>query len=140
MGFRVGNVICASRDGTTHDELLKGATDTHNVLNYGMGYDLRRFSTLTQINKDTVKRLVPLWNYSFDDNRSEESQPLVYKGVIYITTNNATMAVDAKMASRSGKRRSNTRRRRHASLAAILSTAALLFMTARSFAQRSTPM
>jgi alcohol dehydrogenase (cytochrome c) len=80
----------------TQDELLKGATDTHNVLNYGMGYNLQRFSTLTQINKDTVKRLVPVWNYSFDDNRSEETQPLVYKGVIYVTTDSATMAVDAK--------------------------------------------
>src|SRR6516164_9252594 len=80
----------------THDDLLKGATDTHNVINYGMGYNLQRFSTLTQINKDTVRRLVPVWNYSFDDNRGEETQPLVYKGVLYVTTNNATMAVDAK--------------------------------------------
>ena len=80
----------------TNDELVKGATDTNNVLNYGMGYNLQRFSTLKQINKDTVKRLVPVWNYSFDDNRSEESQPLVYKGVLYVTTNSATMAIDAK--------------------------------------------
>jgi alcohol dehydrogenase (cytochrome c) len=76
--------------------LVKGATDTNNVLNHGMGYNLQRFSTLKQINKDTVKRLVPVWNYSFDDNRSEESQPLVYKGVLYVTTNSATMAIDAK--------------------------------------------
>ena len=61
-----------------------------------MGYDLQRYSPLTQINKDNVKQLVPVWNYSFDDNRSEESQPLVYKGVIYVTTNSATMAIDAK--------------------------------------------
>ncbi len=61
-----------------------------------MGYNLQRFSTLNQINKDTVKRLIPVWNYSFDDNRSEESQPIVYKGVLYVTTNSATMAVDAK--------------------------------------------
>ena len=80
----------------TNDELVKGATDTSNVLNYGMGYNLQRFSTLKQINKDTVKRLIPVWNYSFDDNRSEESQPLVYKGVLYVTTNSATIAIDAK--------------------------------------------
>ena len=80
----------------TNDELLKGGTDPHNVINYGIDYSLQRFSTLTQINKDTVKRLVPVLNYSFDDNRSEETQPLVYKGVIYVTTNSATMAVDAK--------------------------------------------
>ena len=78
------------------DQLVKGATDTSNVLNYGMGYNLQRFSPLTQINKDNVKNLVPVWNYSFADDRSEESQPLVYQGVIYVTTHNATMAVDAK--------------------------------------------
>jgi alcohol dehydrogenase (cytochrome c) len=80
----------------TAEELAKGGADTSNVLNYGMGYDLNRFSPLKQINKDNVKRLVPVWNYSFDDNRSEESQPLVYKGVLYVTSNSATMAVDAK--------------------------------------------
>src|SRR6266446_5714227 len=80
----------------TAQELAKGAGDTKNVLNYGMGYNLQRFSPLTQINKETVKKLVPVWSYSYDDNRSEESQPLVYKGVLYVTTNSATMAVDAK--------------------------------------------
>jgi alcohol dehydrogenase (cytochrome c) len=80
----------------TNDELVKGVSDTHNVLNYGMGYNLQRFSTLNQINKQNIKELVPVWNYSYDDNRSEESQPLIYKGVLYVTTNSATMAVDAK--------------------------------------------
>jgi alcohol dehydrogenase (cytochrome c) len=80
----------------TADQLVKGATDTSNVLNYGMGYNLQRFSPLTQINKDNAKNLVPVWNYSFADDRSEESQPLVYQGVIYVTTHAATMAIDAK--------------------------------------------
>jgi alcohol dehydrogenase (cytochrome c) len=80
----------------TADDLVKGASDTGNVLNYGMGYDLNRFSPLKQITKDNVKRLTPVWNYSFDDNRSEESQPIVYKGVLYVTSNSATMAIDAK--------------------------------------------
>src|SRR6201990_803746 len=61
----------------TAAQLVKRATDTSNVLNYGMGYNLQRFSTLNQINKDTVKNLVPVWNYSLADDRSEESQPLV---------------------------------------------------------------
>jgi len=80
----------------TTEQLVKGATDTSNVLNYGMGYNLQRFSTLNQINKETIKNLVPVWNYSLNDDRSEESQPLVYQGVIYLTTHNATIAVDAK--------------------------------------------
>src|SRR6202789_319167 len=81
----------------TAEDLMKGAQkDTSNVLNYGMGYNLQRFSPLTQINKDTVKNLVPVWNYSLADDRSEESQPIVYQGVIYVTSNSATMAVDVK--------------------------------------------
>ena len=80
----------------TADQLVKGATDTSNVLNYGMGYNLQRFSPLTQINKETVKNLAPVWNYSLADDRSEESQPIVYQGVIYITSNSATMAVEVK--------------------------------------------
>ncbi|TPQ41904.1 PQQ-dependent dehydrogenase, methanol/ethanol family [Bradyrhizobium guangdongense] len=87
---------CSVASAQTNEQLIKGATDTSNVLNYGMGYNLQRFSTLNQINKDTVKNLVPVWNYSFNDDRSEESQPLVYQGVIYVTSHNATMAVDAK--------------------------------------------
>ncbi|GCC46317.1 hypothetical protein chiPu_0030617, partial [Chiloscyllium punctatum] len=76
-------VILASYGASaqTNEQLVKGATDTSNVLNYGMGYNLQRFSTLNQINKDTVKNLVPVWNYSLNDDRSEESQPLVYQGV-----------------------------------------------------------
>ncbi|WP_420965257.1 methanol/ethanol family PQQ-dependent dehydrogenase [Bradyrhizobium sp. B120] len=91
-------VILASYGASaqTNDQLVKGATDTSNVLNYGMGYNLQRFSTLNQINKDTVKNLVPVWNYSLNDDRSEESQPLVYQGVLYVTTHNATIAIDAK--------------------------------------------
>ena len=80
----------------TDQQLAKGASDTKDVLNYGMGYNLQRYSPLTQINKSNAKKLVPVWNYSYDDARSEESQPLVYDGVIYVTTNSATMAIDVK--------------------------------------------
>ncbi len=74
-----------SASAQTTDQLVKGATDTSGVLNYGMGYNLQRFSPLTQITKDNVKNLVPVWNYSLADDRSEESQPIVYKGVLYVT-------------------------------------------------------
>lgn len=91
-------VILASYGASaqTNEQLVKGAIDTSNVLNYGMGYNLQRFSPLNQINKDTVKNLVPVWNYSLNDDRSEESQPLVYQGVLYVTTHSATIAIDAK--------------------------------------------
>ncbi len=93
-GLAIVSPLAASAQ--TSDQLVKGATDTSNVLNYGMGYNLQRFSPLKQIDKDNVKNLVPVWNYSLADDRSEELQPIVYQGVLYITTNSATAAVDAK--------------------------------------------
>ena len=38
-------------------------------LTHGMGYGLQRFSTLAQINKDTVRRLMPRWAYALGDYR-----------------------------------------------------------------------
>src|SRR3954451_21425699 len=93
-GLAIVSPLAASAQ--TSDQLVKGATDTSNVLNYGMGYNLQRFSPLKQIDKDNVKNLVPVWNYSLADDRSEESQPIVYQGVLYVTTHATTMAVDAK--------------------------------------------
>src|SRR3569832_481858 len=98
IALAVSLAVLASHGASaqTADELVKGATDTSNVLNYGMGYNLQRFSPLTQISKDNVKDLVPVWNYSLADDRSEESHPIIYQGTLYITTHNATMAIDAK--------------------------------------------
>src|SRR4029077_21224297 len=96
MAIGLAFIVSHGASAQTSEQLVKGATDTSNVLNYGMGYNLNRFSTLNQINKDTVKNLVPVRNYSLADDRSEESQPIVYNGVIYITTHAATMAVEAK--------------------------------------------
>jgi len=79
----------------TADELKNADKTQHNVLTYGMSYSQQRFSPLTQINRETVKRLMPAWSYSMNNNTGEESQPLVYNGVIYVTSHNKTVAVDA---------------------------------------------
>jgi alcohol dehydrogenase (cytochrome c) len=77
-------------------ELVDGSKNTKNVVNFGMGYDLQRFSALDQINKQNVKTLRPVWSYSLENIQSQESQPLIYNGVLYVSTEKATMAVDAK--------------------------------------------
>jgi alcohol dehydrogenase (cytochrome c) len=80
----------------TFDDLKKdgngGSTD--NILTYGMGYHQQRYSPLKQINKQTVKRLVPAWNLSLDNNWGEQAQPIVYNGVMYVTNAKATVAID----------------------------------------------
>jgi alcohol dehydrogenase (cytochrome c) len=81
--------------GQTAAELLNAEKTPQNVLTYGMTYSQQRFSSLTQINRDTVKRLVPVWSYSMHNDTGEESQALVYNGVIYITSQDKTVAIDA---------------------------------------------
>jgi glucose dehydrogenase len=60
-----------------------GSTD--HVLTYGMGYHQHRWSPLTQIDRKTVERLVPVWSVSLASNYGEQGQPLVYDGVMYVT-------------------------------------------------------
>ena len=80
-------LLGAGASAQTLDDLKndgKGGT-TDNVLTYGMGYHQHRYSPLKQIDKQTVKRLVPVWNLSLDNNCGEQAQPIVYNGVMYVT-------------------------------------------------------
>jgi len=52
----------------TLDDLKSDGRNTDNILTYGMGYHQQRYSPLNQINKKTVRRLVPVWNLSLDNN------------------------------------------------------------------------
>src|SRR5882672_6212692 len=78
----------------TLDELRNDGKNTDNVLTYGMGYNQNRYSTLKQINKQNVKRLVPVWSTSLSSNYGEQGQPLVYNGVMFLTNAQYTVAVD----------------------------------------------
>jgi alcohol dehydrogenase (cytochrome c) len=77
------------------DELKNDEKTPGDVLTYGMGYSQQRFSPLTQINRQTAKRLVPAWSYSMADNRGLEGQALVKDGVVFLTDHEKTVAVDA---------------------------------------------
>ena len=76
------------------DDLKNDHKTPGDVLTYGMGYEQNRYSPLTQINRENVKRLVPAWSYSMADNRGQEAQPLVRDGIIYLTDHEKTVAVD----------------------------------------------
>src|SRR5690242_2530164 len=76
-------------------DLMNAANTPDRVLTYGMSYSQQRFSTLNKINKQTVGRLVPAWSYSLESNNGEESQALVLDGVMFITSHDKTVALDA---------------------------------------------
>src|SRR4029434_6547038 len=61
-----------------------------------MGYDRKSYSPLNQINKTTVKRLVPVWNASLMNDLGELAAPTVYNGVIYAINGKWTFAIDVE--------------------------------------------
>jgi alcohol dehydrogenase (cytochrome c) len=61
----------------TADDLKNDVKTPGDVLVYGMGYSAQRFSPLTQINKDNVGRLVPIWAYSLADLQGGEAFPII---------------------------------------------------------------
>ncbi len=66
-------------------------------LNYGRDYSEQRYSTLTQINDETVGDLGLDWSFTFPTKRVMESTPLVHKGRMYVTTSwSRVYAFDAR--------------------------------------------
>jgi alcohol dehydrogenase (cytochrome c) len=95
LALLLSAAIPAMANAQTADELKNDANTPGDVLTYGMGYAQHRYSPLTQINRQNVKRLVPAWAYSMSDNRGLEAQALVKDGVIFLTDHEKTVAVDA---------------------------------------------
>jgi alcohol dehydrogenase (cytochrome c) len=77
----------AMAQGVTEDMLANDQTMTNQVVTNGMGRHLQRYSPLETLNKDNVKNLVPAWAFSLggEKQRGQETQPLVYDGIMYIT-------------------------------------------------------
>ena len=86
-------VWCGLAWSQTGEDLTAGR-NTDNVTNYGMGYDLKMFSPLKEIDKSNIKRLVPVWNFSLSSDMGEMSQPTVYNGVMYVVNGNWSFAID----------------------------------------------
>src|SRR5437764_12973616 len=67
----------------TTDDLLNDGRNTDNVLTLSMGYSRHNYSPLNRINKANVKRLVPVWNISLQNEMGEMAAPVVHNGVMY---------------------------------------------------------
>src|SRR5438874_4374821 len=80
----------------TTDELVHDGKNTDNVTTQSMGYDRKSYSPLNQINKSTIKRLVPIWSTSLMNDSGELAQPTVYNGVMYAVNGKWTFALDVE--------------------------------------------
>ena len=77
----------AIAEGPSMEQLVNDAESTGDVLTYGMGPWQQRFSPLAAINTENVAKMVPAFASSLggEKQRGQESQPIVYDGVIYVT-------------------------------------------------------
>lgn len=73
--------------GVTEEDLVNDQTNTSQIVTNGMGRHLQRYSPLETLNKTNVKNLLPVWAFSLggEKQRGQETQPLIYDGVMYIT-------------------------------------------------------
>jgi alcohol dehydrogenase (cytochrome c) len=85
---------CGVASAQSAQELLSDGKNTENVLTFGMGSGIPMYSPLAQINKSTVKRLVPIWSTNTMTDTGELAQPAVYDGVMYTVNGNYTFALD----------------------------------------------
>ncbi len=80
----------------TYDRMLHADQEPQNWLMYAGGYSSQRYSRLTQVNRDNVKKLQLKWVHQFEgDNKKIENTPLVVDRILYTGTVNQIEAIDA---------------------------------------------
>jgi alcohol dehydrogenase (cytochrome c) len=80
----------------TMDELVNDGKNADNVLTQSMGFNRQNYSPLNKINKGNVKRLVPVWSTSLQNDMGELAAPTVYNGVMYVINGKWTFAIDVE--------------------------------------------
>lgn len=81
--------------GPTSEELLHAATDTQGWLYASKDYAGQRFVALNQITAANADQLRAACIYRSNTTGSLQASPLVYKGILYFTVDNVTVAIDA---------------------------------------------
>jgi alcohol dehydrogenase (cytochrome c) len=76
-------------------ELNAAQTNTTDWLVSNHDYSGQRFVDLKQINQQNVSTLRPACLYQIGDTKAFHTNPVVYRGVMYITTTWSTIALDA---------------------------------------------
>lgn len=79
------------------------ASDTKDVLSWGLGSQGQRFSPLKQVNPKSINKLVPAWSFSFggEKQRGQESQPVIHNGKMFVTSSYSRIyALDVKTGAK----------------------------------------
>jgi alcohol dehydrogenase (cytochrome c) len=80
----------------TTEELVNDGRNPDNVITQSMGYSRQSYSPLKQINRSTIRKLVPVWSSSLMNESGELAAPTVYDGVMYVINGKWTFAIDVE--------------------------------------------
>ena len=69
----------------TDERLLNADRDPSNWLTYYRTYNGWRYSPLSQVNRQTVQKLVPKWIFSLGEVGNQEGTPVVNNGIMVVT-------------------------------------------------------
>jgi alcohol dehydrogenase (cytochrome c) len=95
---KTSSVASASSAGPTQTELNDASGNSTDWLHSNHDYGGQRFVNLNQINRQNVGTLKPVATLQIGDPFPFHSNPLVYKGLLYVTTSESTIALDAATA------------------------------------------
>ena len=79
----------------SQNELNSAQTNAADWLTTNHDYSGQRYVDLKQINRDNAASLRPVCLYQAGDTNTFHTNPLVYQGVMYLTTATSTIALDA---------------------------------------------
>ena len=77
-----------------YEDIVRGPAD--NWLTYAGDYKAQRHSALKQITVENAGSLTPKWTYHVPKASGLRTNPIVYDGVMYITSTNEIRALDAR--------------------------------------------
>lgn len=77
-------VVSENKPGAEVQQAQTTPLDTNWAL-HGNDYKEQRFSSLDQINRDTVKQLGLAWSFDMYTERGVEATPLIVDGAMYVT-------------------------------------------------------
>ena len=95
VGALIGSVTQPTTRRPTQAELDAADTATDNWLMYNKGYRGERYSRLARVTASTAKNLRAVCMFQLGELGTFSTGPVVYDGLLYVTTHLGTYAIDA---------------------------------------------
>ena len=102
IGGLSGPATQPSTHGPSQAELDAADDATDSWLMYNKGYRAERYSRLAQINAENAANLHPVCSFPLGEIGTFSTGPVMYDGLVYVTTHLSTYAIDGPIVGRSG--------------------------------------